>query len=205
MTARKEPGYGNGNSGYTSPPMPDPTILTTQALIREIAGIKELFGVHLDGVAKQMASLEKTVHEWGREIDLRVGHLHELHDEKFGSIQTQFVERDKRDERTSRDGKEAVAAALQAAKEAVGEQNRSSALSISKSEISTLKQIDQLNNLIGSYSKASDDKITDIKERLDRHEGNTSGAKDTWGYFIGAAGLVIAGVAILVSILVHHG
>jgi hypothetical protein len=105
--------------------------------------------------------------------------LQELHDEKFNSIQKQFTERDTRTEQTYKDSKVAVDAALQAAKETVGEQNRSAALSIAKSETSTNKQIDQLGVLITTTVQGLNDKIDDLKERLTRLEGHTAGSKDT--------------------------
>ena len=94
--------------------------------------------------------------------------LKTLHQEKFDSIATQFQERDTRTEQTSRDSKVAVDAALQAAKEAVGEQNKSNALAIAKSEATFTKQIDQIGVLVTSMGKGFDDKVDDIKSRLRR-------------------------------------
>lgn len=87
-------------------------------------------------------------------------------DEKFFSIATQFQERDTRTEQTSKDSKVAVDAALQAAKEAVGEQNKSNAMSISKSEAAFTKQIDQIGVIINTTAKGVDDKFDDLKTRL---------------------------------------
>jgi len=109
--------------------------------------------------------------EAGAAIDEKTAHLQALHGERFHSISTQFIERDVRTEQTSRDSKVAVDAALQAAKEAVGEQNRSSALAIAKSEAATVKQIDQQGLLIQTATGALNDKIEDIKDRLTRIEG----------------------------------
>src|SRR5580658_3724506 len=63
----------------------------------------------------------------------------------FAGIQTQFIERDTRVEQTAKGSKEALDAALQAAKEAVGEQNKSNSVAIAKSEAATNKQMDQLS------------------------------------------------------------
>jgi hypothetical protein len=143
-------------------------------------------------------------------IDEKTAHLQALHDEKFRSIAVQFSERDTRTEQTSRDSKVAVDAALQAAKEAVGEQNRSSALAIAKSEAATAKSIDQLQVILQTATSAIDDKISDIKERLtiieakrvgqDTEHTAHAGAQTQWlgvvGGLVGAAGL---GLAILVA------
>src|ERR1019366_3298738 len=114
------------------------------------------------------------------------------HTEKFSSIQKQFSERDVRTDQSSKDSKVAVDAALQAAKEAVGEQNKSSALAIAKSEASTDKRIDQMGQLMMSGAKSVDDKFTDLKDRIALIEGRGTGVKDSWGYLVGLMGVLIA-------------
>lgn len=214
-------------------PIPDPTVLTTQQLVREIAALKEIIGTRLDGMDKAIDLLHDSAAIVPSEVDVKINHLKELHgvrfsetnveirtvekaimmridgmdravvllqtiadrvpplidekiaglegihNEKFNSIATQFRERDVRTEQSSKDSKVAVDAALQAAKEAVGEQNKSSALAIAKSEAATTKQIDQIQQFIGSGNKATDDKIDDIKERLTRIEGTAEGTTAT--------------------------
>jgi len=212
-------------------PIPDPTVLTTRQLLREVTALKELVGTRLDAMDKAQALFENNLSRVPTETDRQIQHLKELHgvrfgevhseliagrtilntrmdamdkavvllqaisdtapskidekiaslhgihDEKFSSIGTQFRERDVRTEQSSKDSKVAVDAALQAAKEAVGEQNKSSALAIAKSEASTTKQIDQLGQLIQSTTKGVDDKFQDVKDRLTRIEGKTEGQK----------------------------
>jgi hypothetical protein len=51
-------------------PVPDPTLLTTQALLREVAALKELMEVRTDAIIS-------------------------LYDEKFTGVSDQFIERDK--------------------------------------------------------------------------------------------------------------
>ena len=70
----------------------------------------------------------------------------------------------------------AVDAALQAAKEAVAEQNRSFALATGKSETATMKQIDALGLAIQTANKGLDDKIADLKDGLTRIEGMDLGS-----------------------------
>jgi hypothetical protein len=65
---------------------------------------------------------------------------------------------------------------LQAAKEAVAEQNRSFALATGKSETATMKQIDALGLAIQTANKGLDDKIADMKDRLTRIEGMDLGS-----------------------------
>src|SRR5665213_1907732 len=213
-----------------SMPVPDPTVLTTQQLHRELAALRELIETRLNGYDKAITLLQTTmdkspsigemyakheemfksiateflerdkalvlIHEFITQhptvIEATVNTLRNLHDEKFNSIQKQFNERDIRTEQTQRDSKVAVDAALQAAKEAVSEQNKSSALAIGKSEASTTKQIDQLNVLIASSAKGLDDKISDMKDRLTSLDGQKTGGSAVWGYMVGAAGLITA-------------
>lgn len=190
-----------GQQGPAIRPDPDPTVLTTQALLREILNLKEIFETRVGAMDKAIVLLQTTsdrVPEW---VEKAVGQLRELHDEKFGSIQTQFLERDTRTEQTSRDSKVAVDAALQAAKEAVGEQNKSNALAIAKSEAAFTKQIDQIGLLIQTTAKAVDDKIDDIKGRLTTIEGMKVGGQNLWGYIIGGVGAA----AILWSVFHNAG
>lgn len=156
-------------------PVPDPTVLTTDQLLREVKSLKEILETRLNGMDTAIELLQHTSDRFPTRIDEKIVALKEVHEEKFRSIATQFAERDTRTDQTSRDSKVAVDAALQAAKEAVGEQNRSSALAIAKSEAATQKQIDQQSLLIQGTAKASDEKIDDIKERLTRIEGKGEG------------------------------
>jgi hypothetical protein len=198
-------------------PVPDPTLLTTQQLVREIAAVRGILEAQIEAetnltTARFVAVHEKIDHNSGllREIPelirSEILHLKNLHDERFVSIETQFKERDVRTESSARDSKIAVDAALQAAKEAVGEQNRSAALAISKSETATVKQIDQQGLLIQTATKSLDDKINDMKDRLTRIEGVGAG-RDVglnvgWIIFLGIIGLVSA-IGSVLSVVEH--
>jgi hypothetical protein len=103
----------------------------------------------------------------------------------FSGIRTQFLERDAQLDKASRNLDAQTRDAFAAAKEAVGEQNKSNALAIAKSEASFTKQIDLLTDTIkglakqmedksSANSKALDDKLADIKERITIIESKTS-------------------------------
>jgi cation transport regulator ChaB len=168
-------------------------------------------------VTVALQAVKEAVTEQNKTHAFRISQLQELHDEKFRSIGTQFSERDIRTEQTSRDSKVAVDAALQAAKEAVGEQNKSSALAIAKSEASTTKQIDQIGLIINSMAKNFDDKIDDMKTRLTTIEGMRIGGNyqiegtrserltqaTVWGYVVGGFGVLIAVVTLILLISKH--
>jgi hypothetical protein len=99
-----------------------------------------------------------------------------------------------------------VDAALQAAKEAVGEQNKSNALAIAKSEATFTKQIDQIGVLISTLQKGLDEKIDDLRARQTVSESRKAGAGDLWGIIVGVVGIVIAIAAgtIAVAAIVYH-
>lgn len=158
--------------------MSDPSALTTQQLLRELGSLREIINARLDGMDKILGLLQSGMDNRQQAITAEVTHLRTLHEEKFHSISIQFSERDTRTEQTSKDSKVAVDAALQAAKEAVGEQNKSSALAIAKSENSTTKQIDQIGINIQSTTENLNDKIDDVKARLLTIDGLTTGSKD---------------------------
>ena len=138
-----------------STPVPDPTILTTQQLYREIATSREILETRLNAMDTATDLNKQATDKIPNIIDNKVAQLKNVFDErfatvveKFRSIETQFKERDTRTEQSSKDSKVAVDAALQAAKEAVGEQNKSNALAIAKSETAFTKQLDQIGALI---------------------------------------------------------
>ncbi len=134
--------------------------------------------------------VEERVNSMVRITDEKFISIQAQQNEKFESIQIQFRERDTRTDQTSRDAKTAVDAALQAAKEAVGEQNKSGALAIAKSEASTIKQIDQIAILLQNVNKATDDKISDLKDRLTMIEGRAGGQGSLIAYMFAGFGLV---------------
>lgn len=152
-----------------------------QEFDKVVGHLKDLLETRLGAMDRAIALLQSIHDRMPLMIDEKIESLRGVHEEKFLSIQTQFRERDVRTEQSSKDSKVAVDAALQAAKEAVGEQNKSSALAIAKSEASTVKQIDQMGLLITTQAKGVDDKFSDVKDRLTRMEGQDVGklASDT--------------------------
>lgn len=218
-------------------PVPDPTELTTEALHREITAAKEEFVLRLAGAVstitarldgmdkaqtlfeenlnrvpsdtdKQISQLAALLTERFVSFEQRIRELDRLASEKFDGIVTQFRERDTRAEQTFISSKVAVDAALQAAKEAVGEQNRSSALAIAKSEAATDKRIDQIVALVSTATNALDGKIVDMKDRLVRIEGQAIGettqkaeTHQTGGANLAVIMAVIGGLALIVSVV----
>jgi hypothetical protein len=184
------PGYG----GQPSPtpgggwvPVPDPTTLTTSQLRRELASLRELLESRLDAMDRATKLLDETVNRTPTIIQTEIAHLRELMaeklsstggkaEERFSSIDLQFTERDIRTSQAAAASAQALAAALQAAKEAVFEQAQAAAKAAEKTEMSTTKQIDLIQNQIRTLGDTFGDKIDDLKGRIDRGEGSTSGA-----------------------------
>jgi hypothetical protein len=180
------------NQGAGLRPIPDPTILTTQQLTREITTLKDLMSAQISALRELMFATFKT------------------HEGLFDAISVRFHERDTRFNQAEQNSKDAVSAALQAQKDSVAEQNRASEQAIAKAEAATMKQIDQIHLLLQASTNSLDGKINDIKDRITSIEGKTLGhaaateTHDTshtqWvglgglilGTLIGIAGLFVA-------------
>lgn len=172
-------------------PVPDPSSLTTQQLLRQTAAVQEL--------------LEAKINSLGLVLDEKL----KIHNEKFQAVQKQFAERDTRGEQSVVSSEKALAAALQAAKELVGVQSAASASAATKSEASFTKQIDQIGVIIKTLEKALDQRITELKERIDRGDGQSAGAMtsrtetrlDT-GMVVGVISVILVVVGIAVSVII---
>ncbi len=174
-------------------PRPDPTSLTNQMILREIAALKENITVRLDAMDKAIVvladghekapaevdrriwALDQKLQERFRSIDMRGEERARLQQALFDGIKTQFEERDERMAAAKAASDTAVAAALQAAKEAVGAANESFQQSINKSEAATNKQIDQQSASQATLGNTLGDKITEIGSRVTRLESQGIG------------------------------
>jgi hypothetical protein len=159
------------NDAFSSPP--DPTDAVNDAVERAVKAERDyvdgkigILGERLDAIDRATELLNETVNRVPTDVQKEVGHIRELTDEKFSGIQTQFKERDTRQERESRDNKVAVDAAFAAQKEAASEQNKSNTLAINKSETSTIETINKLDRLFKTTTDALGDKIDDNKQRV---------------------------------------
>lgn len=133
-------------------------------------------------------------------VEAKIGGLKELIQEMLKSVQTQFEQ-----------NKVALDAALNAAKEAVSEQNKSNTLAINKSEDAFKKLLETSGTRVDATEKATDGKIADIKDRVTAIEGRTNGVNEqkqevkdnrslVFG-LIGAGGVIIGTIIAVGSIL----
>lgn len=172
------------------------------------AHVDTLFVAHEKAIATALIAQQQAAKD---NIDItrsEIDKLAAVSAERFTRIDTQFIERDKRTDQLSLADKTAVAAALQAAKEAVGAQNTSNSIAIAKSESSTVESIRQLQTLFNSAIDGLNDKVNDVKSRLDRGEGGNSATRevrkegrDNNGLIVGAAGMVIALAAFIFALV----
>jgi hypothetical protein len=150
------------DSDGSSRPVPDPTVLTTDAVNQAVKigrdytdGAIAVLVERLEGMDRATRLLNETVTRVPTAVQTEVAHLNGLMEEKFSSVQTQFLERDTRQERESRDNKIAVDAAFAAQKDSAAREGEANAKAIEKSEKATEKIIDAIG-----------DKIDDLKDRL---------------------------------------
>jgi type VI protein secretion system component VasK len=171
-------------------PVPDPTVLTTQALYREVSALQEL-------------------------IEQSIRGTREVIDQQFYKVEQQFelVERQRVEQK--KDTKDAVDAALTAQKEAVREQTSASERSIAKSETATTKQIDQLaatfTNSFASFQVRLDElkeRIVEVDRKAESPAQRAIGAKeDRSGLYAGVGVMVTIlffGVSVISLVIAFH-
>lgn len=206
-------------------PNPDPTVRTVEQLQRDIGasreiveannrGTREVLETRLAGMDKAIKLLQDSTDRMPQQMKDEVAQLKDLHQEKFHSmetrleiqfvgVQTQFSERDKRTEQLSLADKTAIAAALQAQKEAAGAQNESNAAANVKMETNFSKLIDQGQALLLEVRRNTEAQINDLKSRLDKGEGRAKGMGDGWGIIVGGGGLLL-GLGMMAIALLKH-
>lgn len=181
-------------------PIPDPTTLTTEQLLRTTANLREVFETRLMGMDKAIGLLQAFADKSPTTaiVEQSVKELRLLTDEKFKSVETSLRERDTRTAQFTKENKVAVDAAFAA-----------SALSITKSEAAFTKQVDSLATAIASMSKTFDDKINDMKDRLTSIESQKATAARSedrstslFGVVISAAVAVVIVTTALVGLIV---
>lgn len=185
-------------------PVPDPTLLTTQQLTREILALRDIIEAKLAGMEKATSGLEILINE-------KIECLGNQSNARYNAIQVQFTERDVRFDqalagamevaKAARDSLEnktahvlelhnekfdsvakqfeqrdvALLSTLQATKETFREQNTAASLAIAKSEAATVKAIDQIQVLLHTATGALESKISDIKDRITTIESAKAG------------------------------
>lgn len=159
-------------------PDPDPTLLTTDNLRREISHLKELTEEKFATQSTRTDSIEHRLNHKYVETADAIRNLRDLHEEKFKGL-------DSLGNQAREDAKTRLDAAFKSAND-----------TRDKIEESLTKQIDALNNKTEAANKATNEKIDRLTSRLDTGEGKTKGAGDLWGYLVGLVGLGVAATAL---------
>jgi hypothetical protein len=188
-------------------PNPDPTERTIQQLLREIAALRELVEAKITAGDEMSAMLAKGVDAVPGLTKDAVGHLKELHGERFNSFKDLLkVQLDALSARITEQGatqKTAVDAAFLASQKVADVTNENNKAAAAKSESNfseALKQLMLLTTKMDDNTKAV---LTDIKERQDRGEGRGTGRGEIVGYIFGGVGVLAAFVAIFVAFAPH--
>lgn len=244
-----------GDSPTVIRPIPDPTVLTTQQLNREIGKERDISDAKfaeinraLDSLEKEIRNVENRSHadvrnlkhllydhfksyderyashkqlnekadeENKRYIDMtasgitaQIVGLKAYHDEGARTIEHRFDLMERDITRRVMDTKATIEAAFVASKEASSEQSKSNAIAVSKSEAAFSDQIKQLNINLQTITNAVNDKIDDVKDRVNlveqaykSGEGHTKGVGDMWGWVVGFIGVFSTIVTLVIMVM----
>jgi hypothetical protein len=188
---------------------------TQGAILARLRAIEKAITLQHEDTVRVPTQIDREIKHLLDLVESRFEALALLRNEQFAGIRLQFEERDKRTEQLSLASSTAIAAALQAQKEAAGAQNESNAASIAKSEVAVTKQIDSILLRLSDMGAAFDAKLEDVKSRLDRSDGlmlqadrSRGESSSVWSVALSAAmaaavilSLVISGVVFIVT---HH-
>lgn len=171
-----------------SKPTPDPTILTTEQLLREVDRVKELMTALVEG-------LERVTDERFRSMDRQLSMIDQQRIEQKAETQQQRIEQ-------KADTKAAVDAALIAQKEAVREQTSASERAIAKSEASNTKQTDQLQVAFATAITQVTTTYNDLKTRVERIENLAQGGRLQQSQTQDASSQRIAVISLVAAVVV---
>jgi hypothetical protein len=194
------------------PPVPDPTLLTTQQLLRELLNLRELMQTKIDGnhsallarfegMDKAIELIQRSADKVPSEVDLKVTNLQSLANKDFINIAQQFSDRDRHADQLAALYRQAVDAALTAQKETAAKAEEGFTKLIDKLTELVSSQTDSLGKEFRALISGQDVKIDAVKERFAVGEGRVAGISQSWGVIVAAAGIVIGVVAVIIAVL----
>jgi len=176
-------------------PRPDPTKLTTDALMREIGALKELLSASINNVKELHRTDVDGLTRYGTE---RINRLQEeiersdaLRNEKFRSIETQLKMLERYRVEQKDDTRAAVDAALSAAEKAVREQNLANDRSITKSETAVTEQLKQLNLTFSTAIDGIRRELSALTTKVTSLESVRLGVKENVSNVYAVVGLIV--------------
>lgn len=156
---------------------PDPTARTMEALVREMAAVREVIEIRLTAMDKAVGLLQAFADRTPTTsaVEAKVDALKELTEVTFHGNQV------------------ALDAALKTQKEASD-----------KIEANFTKQFENIQEIMRTQAKATDDKIDDLKTRVTSTEGRSKGIGDGWVYLVGGIGLILT-ILSVVAVVIQIG
>ena len=131
-------------------------------------------------------------------IKAEITHQRELFNMQFKMLDARTAEQKK-------DTKDALDAALAAAKEQVASQNINFEKSITKSDTAFTERVKAVETLLSTSTKSSDDKIDDLKSRIVAIEavklGSTEGAATAREHGVDSRALMTSAMQIIMAII----
>lgn len=173
----------------------DPSALTISRLDHEIAALKELWEAKEDIYLARLSAMDKAVtllEKFPTAIDVAVGNLKELHQEKFEGVGTRLTELNTRLTQADTYKQVALDAALKAAQTLVDIQQLNNKESIKKTEDLFAKQMD-----------GTKETVDGLKDRIVAMENRGLGLAQGWGWLIGAVGMIVGVIAVIETMLRH--
>src|SRR4249920_263327 len=179
-------------------PVVDPTknvLQLVEAAIQRQDDLREAEAKHLRDILDLRAEFAREIRE---AENLRQATVNK---ERFASVETQLdlVERQRVEQK--KDTKDAVDAALAAAKEAVKEQTTASQLSIGKSEASTKEQLNQLSATFTTAQQAMTQAIVSLTTRVERIENARTTLAEQRTDTRGGTMATIASISVAIALL----
>jgi hypothetical protein len=181
----------------------DPSALTTAAILREIANLKENTQQRFDAMDKAVIKLSEDSTRVPTVLDKAISQLKELIIEKFNGVaikfegvEKQFEEREIRIDKLQTESQRAITAAFSAQKESASSENQSLVKAINKAEQITENQLVQQRSTLAAVEKNLTDKIGDVSDRLNRSEGVGAGRDKISAPLWAAASAILTAITI---------
>lgn len=171
----------------------DPSALTVARIDHEIGALRELLSAKDGANDARLAAMDKAVallEKFPTAIDVAVGNLKELHQEKFEGVGVRFNELNTRLTEGDRYKQTALDAALKAAQTLVDKQQENNKESIKKTEDLFTKQIEAITAI-----------VNDLKDSVKESAGRSGGADETWKTAAIFIAIAISLATVIVQIL----
>lgn len=187
-------------------PQPDPTLLTTLQLHRELSGLRELLEARVrtcelaaEAMARDLIALRE---QCSKLTGMRSGD-----EEKMVGIDRRLAAYQDAMRLATDNAKHSLEIAIAGIKDQAGAQNASIIAMAAKSETASTKQIDALDTLMVNSGNALSEKIAALSTRIDRNDGQRAGRSDSTSFVFATIGAVAALGLMLMAMLAfwHNG